>query len=236
MDLFTVRERQRRSFAGKIAQLSTDHSASAAGVEKRFKNQLATLPRQSQRTRRLAHAPRRQRNHGDTPQYCDPRAVNLVHCRPAPTHVIVIHARQIIVHQRVRVNHFGSAGEERSVFATASRLVGKQHKERTESLSRALQAVSNGVRHLTRNIGEIACANLIEPTFDVLSIRVEPDDHLSRDPSPEARTRHPTSRAACVPWSLPYRARRKRREEAPRLPRTASATRRGPPALPRGPR
>ena len=115
----------------------------------------------------------------------------------------------------------GYRGPEGYVALPADGAEGIEQQKRSNSLSGTLQPVSNRVSDARRKTRQVSPTNLIEPPLDALTLPFEAGRHFSRDPSPGARTRRRTFRAAFAPSSPPDRAPPRPSGAARLLPRRA---------------
>src|SRR5439155_13040924 len=68
----------------------------------------------------------------------------LVTGRQATAKVVVVHGGQVVVDQRIRVNHFDRGrGGQGVTFVAACGLVGHQHQERPQTFSGGQQTVAH---------------------------------------------------------------------------------------------
>jgi hypothetical protein len=90
----------------------------------------------------------------------------LVTRRLAAPHVVVVHCRQVVVNQRVCVNHFDRTGRrQRSISRGPARFRGKHHEHRPQTLSRRQQTMTNGFSQRCRASRREPCV-LIQARFD----------------------------------------------------------------------
>src|SRR5881394_484976 len=123
MDSLELLERERSALALKIEQLSADHAA-GAGCTHELRDELrADGGWQSERAPRVEGDGRREWNHGNAGGHRDADAERAMHRRPAAAHVVVIHARQIVVDERIRMDDLDGRGETARVVRAARRTI-----------------------------------------------------------------------------------------------------------------
>ena len=72
-------------------------------------------------------------------------AVNLVAGRAAPAQRVVVHGRQVVVNERVGMQHLYGAGRRQDVRGSAAEdLVGSAHQQRAQALAAGRQRVGHG--------------------------------------------------------------------------------------------
>ena len=65
---------------------------------------------------------------------------------PPATQIVVVHRRQIVVHERIGVNHLDGAGRRHGrLHVAAACLRGQQRQHRSQAFSRRQQAVAHGL-------------------------------------------------------------------------------------------
>ena len=71
--------------------------------------------------------------------------------------IIVIHARKVVMNERIRMYHFDCAGNrQRSFYISATGITERQHQNRTQTLAACIQAVAHGLKqHMLRRIRKI---------------------------------------------------------------------------------
>jgi hypothetical protein len=65
--------------------------------------------------------------------------------RAPSAQIIIVHAREIVVHERIRVYHLDGGGEPRCVARTSRRTIGGEEQNPTKAFSAAEQAVTHGL-------------------------------------------------------------------------------------------
>ncbi|MCY1518254.1 hypothetical protein D9M68_529660 [compost metagenome] len=76
-----------------------------------------------------------------------------VHGGLAAAQHVVVHARQVVVHQRIGVDEFGGAGRtQRGVGVAADRFIGREHQQRPQPLAAVEHGIAHGVAQQHRRI------------------------------------------------------------------------------------
>ena len=102
-------QRQRAAFGGEVERLPAGHAGGAARVGERLDHAHADrgVGRQARMRRQQLEGQHLQRIAGqDRRRFVE----RLVAGRPAAAQVVVVHGRQVVVHQRVAVNQLDGAG------------------------------------------------------------------------------------------------------------------------------
>ena len=95
-------------------------------------------------------------------------AINLVISRPSATHIVVVHARQVVVNQRVCVNHLDCARESHRGFdLTAYRLARRQREHRPQALAAREERIAHRLMQARSRAGRFLDA-LLERALDEL--------------------------------------------------------------------
>ena len=137
------------AFGGKIEHLPACHAADAGRARQRSDqrdphlgvgvNRLARHDVEGQRQQRVAGEDRGRLVEG------------LVHGRLAAAQVVIVHRRQVVMHQRIAVQQFErAAGEQRAIAWRAEQSGGLDHEERTQALAAAERAGAHGLQQARR--------------------------------------------------------------------------------------
>ena len=122
-------------FRLEIEQLSANHAA-AAGRLHEFPYDLRRLKfREPQRQRRVPRLARRQRDHRQTRRRGHRDAIHSMHRGLSAPHVVVIHAREVVVHQRVGMNDFNRRREMMGIPIPTARAIRLQQQDRAQPLA-----------------------------------------------------------------------------------------------------
>ena len=118
-----------------------------------------------QRLQRIAHQQRRR------------LIIGLVAGRPAAPQIVVVHRRQVIVHQRVHVHEFDGAGRRLDlVFRQAQRARGGEQQRRPDALAAAQNAVAHRLvqaRRVRRRVQEAARPGVLHAQPPGFELRAE---------------------------------------------------------------
>ena len=153
-------ERERLALRLQVEQLPADHAAGARRASSARARSRRRVVRPSPSARAAsAGAARGERHHGEPGRRRRGDAERAVHRRTAAAHVVVVHARQVVVHERVRVHHL-----DRRRRARARRRCRPRRRTRARNriaaqpLALAEQAVANRLRDARREPAEVAVA------------------------------------------------------------------------------
>ena len=149
--------------AGHVERLPLHHAEGVVGQEPRHACAARGVVRRQQvregeRLQPVAHQHRRR------------LAVDLVDGRPAAPQVVVVHARQVVVDQRVGVDQLQGdreADRQRAVGGVAAAgLAAGQHQRRAQPLAAAHQRVAHGPPELRRAEGSTRGQQHAQPGLD----------------------------------------------------------------------
>jgi len=115
-----------RERVSEIEELAADHPRRSRSPHQLPKNGAASLRRQPELARRLRDAARRERDHRQTGRRSRRDAVHAMDGGPPAAHVVIVHARQVVVDQRVGVHHFDGGREVRGIPRPAGRPIRRQ--------------------------------------------------------------------------------------------------------------
>ena len=68
-----------------------------------------------------------------------------VHGRPAAAHIVVVHAREIVVHERISVDDFHRRAECARIAGAARGAIGSDQQDRTQPLPFSELRVADGI-------------------------------------------------------------------------------------------
>jgi hypothetical protein len=109
-----------------------------------------------------------------------------VHCRTPAPDIVIVHAREIVVNERVGVDDLDGRREHAAIGRASNSLVCCGEQERAQSLSTAEEAVANRVGDARLDPIELGAAELGERVVDRAAIEREgqPSDltHAARRP------------------------------------------------------
>jgi hypothetical protein len=127
--------------SGKIEELTANHAAST-----RCAHQLGHDATRLANTK-LASCSRRdshrQGDHRETGNSRSASTIHLVHRRAASAHVVVVHAREIVVHQGVRVHDLDGRREWRRVADATGGVIGREQEDPSKAFAPAEQTIAD---------------------------------------------------------------------------------------------
>ena len=143
MNRFQCRRVRSDALAKKIRSLTADHPAVSGRI-----GDIANHRKLHSRigSKRLEHHRERLGEQTVTGEDRHPLAINLVIGRLPPTKIVVVHGWKVIVHERIRMDHFdpqSEAPERHRVGTERSRRA--EQEQRPESLARQAETVAHGL-------------------------------------------------------------------------------------------
>ena len=90
--------------------------------------------------------------------------------RSPAANVVVVHARQVVVHERIGVHHFDCRSQTAGVARASRGAVRRQDQQSAESLAVAEQAVPDRFRNARRNAHQVLRATRREGGLDQFSV------------------------------------------------------------------
>src|SRR5690606_9050474 len=146
VDLFQPPGIRLHPFRFQVPQLATDHSGGTGGTTELGHERAAHLARQPQTHRPFLEDAHRQREQRGPRQRRLRHPEDPVYGRPTPPQVVVVHAGEIVVHQRIRVDDLEGGGEpiDCGALLPAYRSIRRQAQDRADPLSTRRQGVLDG--------------------------------------------------------------------------------------------
>lgn len=174
MNLLELRKRQRLSFALEIEHLSSDHSAST----RRLHELCYDTPRLGFRECSCTTSGRsgRERNHRQTSDGRSPSIKLSVHSRTATPNVVVVHAGEIVVHERVRVHDLDCRTKQRGVMLAARGAKRRHEQNAAKSFTATEERITNGFGNAWRSaieVRELLIASGGERDVDAAAMRFD---------------------------------------------------------------
>jgi hypothetical protein len=128
--------------------------------------------------------PRRKGNHDQTSYRSDPRIELTMHRGASASHIVVVHAREVVMDEGIGMHDLDRGGEHRGIRDTARRPIGSEKKGPAEALA-ADEAVANRSGNLASGRlqeSEIIRAETYEGIIDATPIRLQSgdDSHIER--------------------------------------------------------
>ena len=170
VNLFQFGETQSLTFRKEVEQLPADHPTSA-GRRHELSNDLPGERRTVAKFHRgVVRAPRGQRHHGNPSRGGRGNIERAMYRRSPAANVVVVHARQVVVHERIGVHHFDCRSQTAGVARASRGAVRRQDQQSAESLAVAEQAVPDRFRNARRNAHQVLSATRREGGLDQFSV------------------------------------------------------------------
>ncbi len=138
----------------EVEQLATDHPSAARCSHEVAHDTCHLLVRQSERPGRVRCTAGGKWNHRETRCRGNRNTIDAVHRRATAPHIVVVHAWQVVMHERVRMYYLDRSREFTRVALPTAGPVRLEQQNRPQALTLAEQSISDGFRRQRRDVGE----------------------------------------------------------------------------------
>ena len=145
MNSLELSETERPVLAIEIEELTADHAAGARRAHQHRDDRAADVVRKPKAASRRKTGTRRERDHRDAGRHGDAHAEHAMHGRAPAAHVVVVHARQVVVHERISVHDLYRGGDRARVVGSARRPIRREKEQSAQAFSAAEETVANRV-------------------------------------------------------------------------------------------
>ena len=145
-------EREMYTFCFEIEQLSANHAATTRRRHQVAHDISGDSVREPKGLRCMPSAARREWHHRQPRSRCNRHTVYAMYRWPSASNIIVIHARQVVVHKRVRVHHLDRGSKITRIRSAAASAIRFEKQNGAQPLSFAQQRITDRFRDERRDL------------------------------------------------------------------------------------